>query len=249
MLEHADRHDAVKASRLAVGQVAIIDQFKGHAVCDPFRDRTFPGERELLFGQGNAQHLYVDKLGERDRHAAPAASDVEDALPRRKRELGGDMRLFRLLGRLQRHVLAGPIGAAILHVAVEKEPIEIVPDIVMMRDVRARTAAAIDRVYSRLDPVGGLADRAALLQLAAPVPGRIRAKKLDQLHDIALVDPHFAVHERLSRAEPRIEDDPAHALPTREPYRHVGKTGRGSAENFACPARGYDRQLALTDDA
>ena len=41
----------------------------------------------------------------------------------------------------------------------------------------------------------------------------------------------------------------ATAYVTLEPCSHVGKTGRGSAENFACPARGYDRQLALTDDA
>src|SRR3546814_20344180 len=59
------------------------------------------------------------------------------------------MRLFRRLRLLQRHLLARPVSAAILQVAVEEEAIQGVADVVVMRDVRARPAAAVERIDPR----------------------------------------------------------------------------------------------------
>src|SRR3546814_17915512 len=89
------------------------------------------------------------------------------------------MRLFRRLRLLQRHLLARPVSAAILQVAVEEEAIQGVADVVVMRDVRARPAAAVERIDPRPDPVDRLAHRAAILQVAAadpwPVPADLQS--------------------------------------------------------------------------
>src|SRR3546814_8897151 len=94
MLEHAYRHDAVEPPRLARCEVGIVDQLEFHAVGDPRRLGAAARERELLFGQGDAEHLDRLELRERDRHPAPAAADVEHPLPRRERQLRRDMRLL-----------------------------------------------------------------------------------------------------------------------------------------------------------
>src|SRR3546814_8017868 len=99
-----------------------------------------------------------------------------------------------------------------------------------MRDVRARPAAAVERIDPRPDPVDRLAHRAAILQGAAAVPWRVHAQKLDQRHDVAALDPHVAVHEGLGRAEPRVEDDAAHRLAADEANRDLRKTGRRRAD-------------------
>ena len=249
MFEHAHRHDPVETPDLALGKVAIVDQLEAHPVGHTRRRGAFAGERELFFGQGDAQHLDPFELREGDRHAAPAAADIEHALLRRERQLGRDMRLFRRLSLLQRHVGARPIGAAILHVAVEKEAVEVVADVVMMRDIRARRAPAIDRIEPRLHPLDPFAERGLVLELCAAVPWRVRAQQADQLHDIALHDLHLAVHEGFGGAEPRIEDDAAHPLSRGKTDRHFGIAGGRRAEAFAAPVRRQDGQLAVTDDA
>src|SRR3546814_19106330 len=106
-------------------------------------------QRELFLGQGDAVDGDVGEFCQRDRHAAPAAADVEHPLARRERELGRDMRLLRRLRLLQRHVLARPVGAAILQVAVEEEAGEGVADVVVMLAVRAAEATTVVRMDTR----------------------------------------------------------------------------------------------------
>src|SRR3546814_5285489 len=79
-----------------------------------------------------------------ERHTAPAAADVEHTLARLEQQLGGDMGLLVRLRLFKRFVpRIGPIRAAILPVDVEKENVEQVGKIVMMRDVAHRTANAV----------------------------------------------------------------------------------------------------------
>src|SRR3546814_15884471 len=54
MLEHADRHDAVEAPRVAQRKVAIVDEFEGHAVGESGLRRARLRQRELFLGQGDA---------------------------------------------------------------------------------------------------------------------------------------------------------------------------------------------------
>src|SRR3546814_18371576 len=66
-----------------------------------------------------------------------------------ERQLRRDMRLLGDLCFLQRHVRPRPVSAAILHVRVEEEAVEVVADVVMMLDVGARPALAVDRADPR----------------------------------------------------------------------------------------------------
>src|SRR3546814_21097092 len=54
MLEHAERHDAVEAPRVAQRKVAIVDEFEGHAVGESGLRRARLRQRELFLGQGDA---------------------------------------------------------------------------------------------------------------------------------------------------------------------------------------------------
>src|SRR3546814_11360879 len=75
-------------------------------------------------------------------------SDVGHTLARLEQQLGGDMGLLVRLRLFKRFVpRIGPIRAAILPVDVEKEIVEPVGKIVMMRDVAHRT----DRKSTRLN--------------------------------------------------------------------------------------------------
>ena len=159
------------------------------------------------------------------------------------------MCLLRFLRFVERHSLARPIGAAILHVAVEEEAIEVVADVVMMRDVRPRAAAAVDRIHARFDPIDRLTHRPLVLEFGAPIPRRVHAQQRDQLHDVALLDQHLAVHEGFGRAEPRVEDDAAHPLAAGEADRNLGETGRRRAIGFDRPIGTGDGQPSFVDDA
>src|SRR3546814_14197549 len=79
--------------------------------------------------------------------------------------LRGDMRLFRGLRLLQRHVRPRPISAAILHVRVEEEAVEVVADVVMMLDVGARPALTVDRADPRRHPFGAPPEPALVEQI------------------------------------------------------------------------------------
>ena len=138
MLEHADRDDPVEAVA-SRGEIAIVDQLELHAVGDASGGGAFFGQRKLLLREGNAMHRHIGASGEEDRHAAPATANVEYGLAGLQRKLGSDMGQLGLLRLLQRHSLFGPVGAAILHVIlVEHQPVKIVSDVVVMRDIPAR---------------------------------------------------------------------------------------------------------------
>ena len=79
------------------------------------------GDLQLVLRQGDAEHVDARDLVQIERHAAPAAADVEHALAGLERELGGDMRLLVGLGLLQAVAGVGEIGAAILQVVIEEE--------------------------------------------------------------------------------------------------------------------------------
>ena len=96
-----------------------------------------------------AEHVDVGDAVEVERRAAPAAADVEHPLAGLQRELGGDVRLLVRLRLLEAVGGVGEVGAAILQVVVEEEAVEVVAEVVMMRDVaprRARLVAAEQRL-------------------------------------------------------------------------------------------------------
>src|SRR5216684_590786 len=131
MLEHADRNDAV----VPAGFPAIVEQLEAHLVGNAAFERAAARHGMLLLGQGDAGHVDTELLAEKEAHAAPTRADVEHALAGLQQELGRDVALLVELGLFQRLLARLEIGAGILAVAVEEEIVELVLEIVVMRDV------------------------------------------------------------------------------------------------------------------
>ena len=115
--------------------------------------------------------LDVEMLREEDRHAAPAATDVEYALPVGQCQLGGDMGELGVLRLGEGLDPVRPVGAAVLHVlGVEHQAVEVVADVVVMRDVPARADAVVDRADGEAGTVADATAERGWAQLAAPLP-------------------------------------------------------------------------------
>ena len=96
------------------------------------------GSDTVLFGrQRHALHVDIEGLGEVKAEPAPAGADVEHGLAGLQPELGGDMALLGGLRLVERHVRLLEIGAGILHVLVEEEPVEVTRQIIVTLHVAA----------------------------------------------------------------------------------------------------------------
>ena len=106
--------------------------------------RPVLGALVLLLRQRDAGDVRAGNLGEIERQAAPAAADVEHRGAGLDAELRREMALLGELRVVERLVRRFEIGAAILLVAVEEEPIKPAVEVVMMRDVVARARSRIE---------------------------------------------------------------------------------------------------------
>ena len=253
MLKHADRDNPVKAPGLPLCQVAIVDQFERNLVRNACLLGPLPRLFELLLAEGDAQHLGTGLLVQIKRHAAPATADVQDPLTRLQIELGGDMGFLVGLRLLQRHLRAAPvkvpIGTAILQVLVQKQLVEVVADIIMMRDVAFRPTAKVEPVQTGRRIVAHLRDKARLAKLATAFKRPVCPQQLDQLHDVALLDDQAAIHECLGRPETRIQQDlPYHAF-VAQPDCDVRIALCRCSETFSRSVSMYDPKRAFLHDA
>ena len=117
------------------GDLAVVLQAEAHPVGEPGGRGALGGDAVLLLAEGDAGDVGAADAGEVERHAAPAAADVEDAGAGADQELGGDQPLLGELGLVERHAGALEEGAGILHVAVEEEPVEPLVEVVVVGDV------------------------------------------------------------------------------------------------------------------
>src|SRR5665213_1053365 len=134
MFEHADRDDPVEA----LVDMAIVLQLKLSASRLPGILEPLFCDGELLLRQGYAGDVGAADLREIERHAAPAAADVEDTVPRFDEELRRDVAFLRQLRFVKRRPVAFEIGTGILPVLIQKEAIKTAIEIVMMGDVASR---------------------------------------------------------------------------------------------------------------
>ena len=134
MFEHADGDDAVEPAL----DLAIVDQLELDPVADTQDLGAPPGHRQLPFRQGDAHHFDIGDMGEIEAQPAPAAADVEQPLAVCQLKLGGEMTLLQRLRLLERLGAIGKIGAGILHVGIEKEPVDFLADVVMRLHIAAR---------------------------------------------------------------------------------------------------------------
>jgi hypothetical protein len=69
---------------------------------------------------------------------APSAADVEHPMPRLQQQLVGDVLPLGLLGFFQAYAGAGEVGAGILLVAIEEEPVDPVVDVIVVGHIAPR---------------------------------------------------------------------------------------------------------------
>ncbi len=139
MLEHADRDDAVEA----LVEFAIVLQVEMDAVLQTLRMGAVGGDAVLFGRQRDALHVDVEGLRQIEAEPAPAGADVEHRLAGLQPELGGDVALLGGLRLVERHVGLLEIGAGILHVLVEEEPVEVARQVVVALHVAARARVAV----------------------------------------------------------------------------------------------------------
>ena len=89
----------------------------------------------LLLRQRDAGDARLGGLGEVEREAAPAASDIKHRRPGRDAQLRGEVTPLGELGVVERLTLGLEIGAAVLLIGVEEELVEPPVEIVVVRHV------------------------------------------------------------------------------------------------------------------
>ena len=119
-----------------------------------------------------------------------------------KRELGGDMRLLVGLRLLEAVVGVGEVGAAVLLVVVEEEFVELVAEVVMVRDVACARASDCCGRSRRLSRSLAPAKRVAPVALVLPAVGA--DDQLEQVEDRPVLDDQPPVHIGFAKAEPRV---------------------------------------------
>ena len=107
-------------------------------------ERPVLGALVLLLRQRDAGHPRAGNFRKIERQAAPAAADVEHLGAGLDAEFRREMALLGQLRVVERLVRRFEIGAAILLVAVEEEPVKPAVEVVVMRDVVARARSRIE---------------------------------------------------------------------------------------------------------
>src|SRR6266498_4869690 len=105
---------------------------------------------QLLFAESNTERLDAIYLGRRNRQMPPAAPDIQKLMARLQKQLVQNEHNLLLLRYLQRIVTRLVIGARVQQSRVEKQPIIVVTDVVVMSDLRLLPVATISGTPSRL---------------------------------------------------------------------------------------------------
>jgi len=133
VLEHADRRDRVEP--LAAERPVVL-QPDLDAVIDAGVAHPRPCGGVLLGADGDADDAGAVVVRRVDRHRAPSAADVEESLtrPARESELAAHQIVLRRLGRGEVAGLWTPTCARVGHRRPEHQRVEIVADVVVVRD-------------------------------------------------------------------------------------------------------------------
>src|SRR5437870_2262762 len=156
-------------------------------------------------------------LGEIEGKPAPAAPDVEHALVRGDQKLGREVSLFGKLRIVERLTVRLEIGAAVLPIRVEEQPVELAVEIVMVRNIAPRARARIELLQTTIEIAG---------QPLRPRPGgRASVAVLtehdgEDIGDRAAFDNDAAIHIGFAELELGIEQDAALGRTCGEAYRH-----------------------------
>ena len=237
MLEHADGDHPVEFFR----DVAIVLQAELDGAAELLLARPDTRQRKLLLRQGDAGNPRAGIFGEIERKPAPAATDVEHAGPRLDPQLGGEVTFFCELGVVEGGRGGIEIGAAVLPVGIEKQRVEPLIEVVVMRDVAARTAAQVELLEpSPCQPQR--VERAPPAQGPAVVAAH---RQFKQIGDRAFLHHEGAGHIGFAELELGLEQDGELGAPAGKPGRD---RGAGSvAEGQDRSARGSEAKGSTTD--
>ena len=131
VLEHADGADGVERS---VDDVAVVLHADLDAVGEPGLAYRRARPLRLTRRQRDADRGRTVLARGVDDHAAPAAADVEQAHPRTQTELAAHQLVLGGLRGFERGVGSGEDRARVGHRRPEHEPVEVVRDVVVVRD-------------------------------------------------------------------------------------------------------------------
>ena len=112
------------------------------------------------------------------------------------------MALLVELGLLQCLAGLGEVGTGILAVAVEEEVVELVVEVVVMRDIALRTANRI----VLLDQAQDFLEREGPTQQGSGLDGRdVAAEEVEQVVDVAVLHRQVAIHVSFAEREARTQ--------------------------------------------
>ncbi len=135
MLEHADARDLVEAAcAKARRQVPIVHQQDLGPICQPSALHPLASQPHLLFGQRDPDRPDAIVLNRMHDQRAPAATDVEQALTGGQTQLAADMVQLRPLGLVDRFRAGPEVGAGIDHALVKPKAVELVADVIVVRN-------------------------------------------------------------------------------------------------------------------
>ncbi len=130
------------------------------------------------------------------------------------------------LGLLERLIAGLEIGAGILAVAVEEEVVELVVEVVVMRDVALRPA---DRIVLLEDPHQALPAVGPAYERRAFQCGHVAAQQIKQVVDVAAAfDGEQALHVGFAKRQARSKGQPDAGPPSVDAHRD----SRALADSF-----------------
>ena len=136
--------------------------------------------------------------------AAPAATDVQHPVARSEAKLAGDMFFLEFLGLLQRDLSIREIGAGILHVLIQEEAIEIIPDVIVMSYI---ARGSLLRIELR-NQSGALPEQRRQPCCRKSVCQEVHPEEIQQVVKVAEFNGQAACHVSLADLQFRIQKDP-----------------------------------------
>jgi hypothetical protein len=136
-----------------------------------------------------------------------------------------------------------------LQVIIEKQLVQRIADIVMMRDIALGPVQKIDTIEAASYMVTEFLEYARFLKPSSAFKGTVGTQQLHQLHDITLFDHKSAVHEGFGCAQPWIKQYlPYHCL-VGQPNTDIRIAGGRRPEIFGQTVRMDDLYRPFFDHA
>ena len=174
--------------------------------------------------------------------AAPSASDVENLETGLEQQLGGNVLLLGKLRLLQRRVGVLKIGAGVLQVGIQEQPIDTIVDVVVVNRVAPRPPQGVvlkKRARDRAQDPQGIASH------TPPRPAEVLDSEVQEIRDRALLDDDVAIHVKFAESQLGVDQDGALGCSRGEADRHrgTGLIAAGKAQS----SRGRDLEIPDPD--